>query len=253
MPINIDQIFDINFAEHDLYGLKVLTASALNTLFFVTLALLIKIALFWVKDQRERTELALEENRLELELLKAQINPHFFFNTLNNIYSLVYKKSDDAPAAVMKLSEIMRYMIYDTKSEMVPLEKEIEQLNNYIELERLRTKDSDFIEFETKGNFETHIVPPMLFLSFVENAFKHGKRKVTNPGISINLTAEEGLIKYSVINYILKEPLSNHKGEGIGMENTRRRLELLFPGCHNLEIKSDNEKYFVRLTLHCKL
>ena len=152
----------------------------------------------------------------------------------------------------MKLSEIMRYMIYESKAEMVPLEKEVEQLNNYIELERLRIKDDDFIHFETKGNFESHIVPPMLFLSFAENAFKHCKRKVLNPGIRIVIAAEDGLIKYSVTNYILKEPHNNHQGDGIGMENTRRRLELLYPKCHKLDIRSDRDKYNVRLTLHCK-
>ena len=248
----IDRIAGLGFGDHSLYGIKFFTSLALNTMIMIGFSLLIRIALYWSEDQHKRTELKLEEHRLELELLKAEINPHFFFNTLNNIYSLVYKKSNDAPAAVMKLSEIMRYMIYDSKAEMVPLEKEVEQLNNYIELERLRIKDDDFIHFETKGNFESHTVPPMLFLSFAENAFKHGKRKVLNPGIRIVIAAEDGLIKYSVTNYILKEPHNNHLGDGIGMENTRRRLELLYPKCHKLDIRSDRDKYNVRLTLHCK-
>lgn len=248
----VDYLTKLDFAEHNLYGIKQVISEIINTILIVFLALAARISLYWYKDQREKTELALQEHKMELELLKAQINPHFFFNTLNNIYSLVYKKSDDAPAALMKLSEIMRYLIYESKSEMVQLEREVEQLENYIELERLRTTDHEFISFEKKGSFSAHVIPPMLLISFAENAFKHGKRKVSNPGIKISIVAEDGLIKYAVTNYIISEPHNNHKGEGIGMQNTRRRLELLYPKCHKLEIKSDKERYNVKLTLSCK-
>jgi LytS/YehU family sensor histidine kinase len=248
----IDNITSLDFGEHNLYKFKQILSEALNTGFIVFLALAARISQYWYKDQREKTEIELQEHKMELELLKAQINPHFFFNTLNNIYSLVYKKSDDAPAAVMKLSEIMRYLIYESKSEMVQLDREVEQLENYIELERLRTTDQEFISFEKKGSFSSHVIPPMLLISFAENAFKHGKRKVHNPAIKISIIAEEGLIKYSVTNYIIEEPHNNHKGEGIGMQNTRRRLELLYPKNHKLEIKSDRVKFSVKLTLSSK-
>lgn len=248
----VDTILNLNFDEHDVYGTKFFAGTAVNMVFMVALSLLVRIALYWASDKRRSTELELQEHKMEVELLKAQINPHFFFNTLNNIYSLVYKKSDDAPAAVMKLSEIMRYIIYDSKSQMVPMEKEVEQLFNYIELERLRSSDPGFIEIETEGNFSTHVVPPMVFLSFAENAFKHAKRKVKNPGIRFKIIAKEGKIMYSVTNYILTEPHNNHMGEGIGMQNTRRRLELLYPNCHKLQIKKDRDIYEVKLSLDCK-
>lgn len=247
----IDHLSNLDFGKHELYSARQIISESINTIFIVFLATAFKISLYWYREQREKTELALQEHKMELELLKAQINPHFFFNTLNNIYSLVYKKSDDAPAAVMKLSEIMRYLIYESKSEMVPLEKEVEQLENYIELERLRAKDPAFIDYETRGSFSAHVIPPMLLISFAENAFKHGKRKVANPGIHISVIAEEGLVKYTVTNFILNEPHNNHQGEGIGMQNTRRRLQLLYPRCHRLEIKKEHEKFTVRLTLGC--
>jgi len=247
----VDNLTDLDFRQHGLYSLKQLISEVINTGFIVLLSTAARISVYWYSEKREKTELALEEHKLELELLKAQINPHFFFNTLNNIYSLVYKKSDDAPAAVMKLSEIMRYLIYESKSEMVPLEKEVEQLENYIELERLRVRDHDFIEFEARGSFALHVIPPMVLISFAENAFKHGKRKVQNPGIKISIIAEDGLIKYTVTNYILNEPHNNHKGEGIGMQNTRRRLELLYPKCHKLDIRNDHERFTVKLVLSC--
>lgn len=248
----IINLVQLEIWNHDVLSIQSIAATAVNVVFMVALALLIRIALYWAKDQRKSTELQLQEHKLEVELLKAQINPHFFFNTLNNIYSLVYKKSDDAPAAVMKLSEIMRYIIYDSKSQMVQMEKEVELLYNYIELERLRSRDPGFIEIETKGNMSAHVVPPMLFLSFAENAFKHGKRKVKKPGIKFSIIVEEGKIKFKATNYILTEPHNNHIGEGIGMQNTRRRLELLYPKCHKLNIKKDNEKYEVSLELTCK-
>lgn len=250
--LSIDNLFNLGFTEQDIYGVKFLSGTIVNMVFMVSLALLVRIALYWARDQRKSTEIALEEHKLEVELLKAQINPHFFFNTLNNIYSLVYKKSDDAPAAVMKLSEIMRYIIYDSKSQMVPMEKEVEQLENHIELERLRSSDPGFIVLETKGDFSMHTVPPMLFLSFAENAFKHGKRKVKNPGIKFEISAENGTITYHVTNYILSEPHNNHAGEGIGLQNTRRRLELLYPNCHKLNIIKSKDIYEVKLSLSCK-
>ncbi len=249
VAINVAQL---DLGDHNMLEIRTLAGTFVNMVFMIVLALLIRIALYWARDQRKNTELQLQEHKMEVELLKAQINPHFFFNTLNNIYSLVYKKSDDAPAAVMKLSEIMRYIIYDSKSQMVPMEKEVEQLNNYIELERLRSRDPGFVEIETRGNMSSHVVPPMIFLSFAENAFKHGKRKVKKPGIKFNIIVEDGKIKFIVTNHILVEPHNNHVGEGIGMQNTRRRLELLYPNCHKLHIRKDNEKYEVSLELTCK-
>ena len=247
-----ETLIGIKFSDHGLFGLRFYAATVVNMVIMIALSLLVRIALYWASDKRKSTELALEEHKLEIELLKAQINPHFFFNTLNNIYSLVYKKSDDAPAAVMKLSEIMRYIIYDSKAQMVPMEKEVEQLHNYIELERLRSRDPDFISIETSGNLSSHVIPPMIFLAFAENAFKHGKRKVKNPGIIFKISADQGQIRFKVTNHILKEPHNNHPGEGIGMQNTRRRLELLYPNCHRLQVKKNDEMYEVILTLECK-
>ncbi len=252
LVLAVDIIFNLDYNENDIYGAKFIVGTMVNMVFMVALSLLVRIALYWSRDQRKNTEIALEEHKLEIELLKAQINPHFFFNTLNNIYSLVYKKSDDAPAAVMKLSEIMRYIIYDSKSQMVPMEKEVEQLENYIELERLRSSDPDFIMLETRGDFSMHSVPPMVFLAFAENAFKHGRRKVKKPGIKFEIATEKGEINFCVSNYILQEPHNNHGGEGIGMQNTRRRLELLYPNCHKLNISKSKDKYEVRLSLNCK-
>ena len=250
--ILIDRFSDLDFVSHNLFGFRQQFVEDFNIAFFMIMAILLRISMYWIRDQRQKTELALREHQLELELLKTQLNPHFFFNTLNNIYSLVYKKSDNAPAAVMKLSEIMRYLIYGSKAELVPLEKEVEQLENYIELEKLRIKDPDFIDYHITGDISSHIIPPMLLITFAENAFKHGKRKVKSPGINIEITAEKDRLTYSVKNYLLIEPNNSPHGEGLGMQNTRRRLELLYPDKHSLRIDRDNNSYEVKLELDCR-
>lgn len=247
----IDRFSNLDFNKHNLFNFTQQFAEGFNIAFFIIMAILVRISMYWIRDQRNKTELALREHQLELELLKTQLNPHFFFNTLNNIYSLVYKKSDNAPAAVMKLSEIMRYLIYESKTELVPLEKEVEQLENYIELEKLRIKDPDFIDYHITGDISTHIIPPMLLITFAENAFKHGKKKVKSPGIYIEITAENDRLTYLVKNYLLMEPNNSHLGEGLGMQNIRRRLELLYPDKHNLQIDRDNNSYEVKLELDC--
>ena len=197
-----------------------------------------------------KVELTLQNKTSEVSLLQSQINPHFLFNTLNNIYSLVYQKTDTAPIAVMKLSEIMRYMLYDASAEKVSLIKEIEYLNSFIELQLLRIKHKEFIEFKIKGKVDGLMISPMLLIPFVENAFKHGLKNLNSPGIIINLTVIERTINFEVINYNKKHELIN-KDEtgGIGLPNIKRRLDLLYCGRYTLDIKQTDEIYHVKLEL----
>jgi hypothetical protein len=213
-------------------------------------ALLIQLAIGWFDTQKLRTELLLEKQSGELALLRSQINPHFLFNTLNNIYSLVYKKSEDAPEAVMKMSSIMRYMLYDATTDSVLLEKEIEYLKSFIELEKLRIRQKDFVELTISGNVEGRTIAPMLLIPFVENAFKHGSRSVASPGILINLNIGSQEIRFDVSNHVRKNPaITRDQVGGIGLTNIRRRLNLLYPGQHQLDINSGDELFHVTLIL----
>ena len=225
-----------------------------NSLRLVTVygiyALLIQLAIGWFETQKLRTELMLEKQSGELALLRSQINPHFLFNTLNNIYSLVYKKSEDAPEAVMKMSSIMRYMLYDATTDNVLLEKEIEYLKSFIELEKLRIRHKDFVELHISGNVEGRTIAPMLLIPFVENAFKHGSKSVESPGILINLSIGPQQIMFDVSNHVRKNPtITKDQVGGIGLTNIRRRLNLLYPGKHKLEISTSEEMYIVQLIL----
>ena len=212
-------------------------------------AILIRFMINWFESQKLRDELINKQQASELALMRAQVNPHFLFNTLNNIYSLVYRKSDEAPGAVMKLSSIMRYMLYDSAAQKVPLEKEVEYLKSYIELQNLRIKHPDFVSLKMEGNTEGQTIAPMLLISFVENAFKHSD-KLRRPGILIHLSAFNGIINFEVINYRKKETSANDEPSGgIGLGTIRRRLELIYPGKHKLLIDPNEETYKVNLEI----
>jgi LytS/YehU family sensor histidine kinase len=212
-------------------------------------ALLIKFTVDWFQSQKQKSELINQNQASELALLRSQINPHFLFNTLNNIYSLVYQKSDVAPDAIMKLSSIMRYMLYDANSDKVPLRKEIEYLNSFIELQKLRIKRKDFVEINIIGEVEDQPIVPMILIPFVENAFKHGNKKVDSPGIIINIQITKNKITYEIISYLTDDSTNKDHTGGIGLSNTKRRLELLYPKNHMLDILQTIDKYIVKLEI----
>lgn len=223
------------------------------TILYTGLAYLARFTTRWIVDQQVKAELINQNQQSELALLRSQINPHFLFNTLNNIYSLVYTRSDDAPQAMTKLSEIMRYMLYETNTDKVALSKEIEYLKSYIELLRLRVAKKGFISLEIKGNTENKIVAPMLLVPFVENAYKHCNKKSTIPGIKITLEVKEDLLIFSVVNSVRKDAeLGENDDGGIGLKNIKRRLELLYPGQHQLKISETAEYYSIELQISLK-
>jgi two-component system LytT family sensor kinase len=220
------------------------------TVVFTIYSVLVRLAIDWYESQKLKAELINRNQASELALLRSQVNPHFLFNTLNNIYSLVYKKSDDAPEAVMKLSSIMRYMLYDATTDKVLLDKEIEYLKSFIELQKLRVRQQDFVEIAIHGDPNGKTIAPMLLIPFVENAFKHGSKNVPNPGIRINLFIEPHKIQFVVTNYIrISTDAAGDPSGGIGMHNIQRRLDLLYPGKHSLVITEDQDIFTVKLII----
>ncbi|MCX6271402.1 MAG: histidine kinase [Bacteroidetes bacterium] len=220
-----------------------------NSMLFSTFAVLMKFMIDWFSTQKIKTELMAQKQNSELALLRTQINPHFLFNTLNNLYSLVYKKSEEAPSVVMKLAEIMRYMLYDANAEKVMLEKEISYLQSFIELQQLRLKTHNFISLDIRGDVNGKLIPPMLLIPFVENAFKHGKKDVTPPGIMISLSVEGNSLEFTISNYCSTNPGSPKDSyQGIGLQNVARRLQLMYPDKHQLTITPCGDKF--QVTLH---
>jgi LytS/YehU family sensor histidine kinase len=189
----------------------------------------------------------------ELSLLKSQINPHFFFNTLNSIYSLAIIKSNRTPEAVLKLSEIMRYIIYDTERKLVPLSKEIEYIANYIELQRLRLPDDIRVKLKTDLDEGESVIEPLLLLPFVENAFKHGIDIEKGGIISVIITRKGNELHLYVENPLVVDDLDNHNGpSGVGMKNTIKRLKLLYHDNFTLSAGPVKKSYIVDLVLKLK-
>lgn len=224
--------------------------SALNIYTIVAFFMAIKLLKYWYQDQNIRMELERENKSSEIALLRNQINPHFLFNTLNNIDTLITKNQAQASDAVMKLSEIMRYMLYGSNTEYVPISKEIDYLKSYISLQKIRFKNPDFAKFEIKGTQKNKLIAPMLFIPFVENAFKHVAKDAKSEAISIMLTTEPEYIDFQVINSINQSDLqSKDETSGIGLSNVRRRLDLIYKDQYNLEIGIKNNNFIVKLRL----
>ncbi len=214
---------------------------------------LLKIISDWLRHQRVRNELQREKLEAELNFLKAQINPHFLFNTLNSLYALTLKKSDAAPEIVLKLSEMMRYMLYETNEVLVPLQNEWQYLKNYIDLEQLRLGHRSEVHFLLNGDIQYQRIAPFLLATFVENAFKHGVgQRLADSRIDIELTINATQLHFSCTNNkpeIAPQIVPKGIANGIGLVNVRRRLDLLYPNKYELIINSEAKMYSVFLDL----
>lgn len=221
---------------------------------YSTVAIVVMIKYIRRLNRIEEQKRALEKQNIssELALLKSQINPHFLFNTLNNINALIYRDPERTYSSILKLSEIMRYMLYDTKNDLVPLEKEIEYLKSYIGLLQLRVENLDFISFTVIGSPEGITISPMLFVPLVENAFKHGNKDAILPGVSVTMKIENRIVFFEVVNYIKQNPEVVDSTGGIGFPNLKRRLELLYPNNYNFNVEIVHDKYVSTLLINLK-
>jgi len=219
--------------------------------FVILLASAIKLSRYWLQSQQDKANLEIQNRKSELALLRSQVNPHFLFNTLNNIDSLIRKDQDKASDTIVKLSEIMRYFIYETDSDKVPLEKEIDYLHSFIELQRIRHKDPGFIRFQVSGSPTGKLIAPMLFIPFVENAFKHGVKGKKTPAITVDLLIQPTMMRFEVINFIdSRSDQVKDAGKGIGLANVKRRLDLIYPQKYSLSIEQTGEQYNVLLEIN---
>lgn len=221
---------------------------------YIVITMLLKLSKGWFKlieNQSIINNLEKEKLNAELSALKSQINPHFLFNSLNNLYSLALDKDDRIPELILKLSQGMRYMLYESNDHFVPLKKEIEYLENYLELQKLRTNNKAKIHFTVNGDPTNIQIPPMIFIPFVENGFKHGiKGDINNAYISIELTiTEKKLIFNTENNKGELDEISPEKYKGFGLKNVKRRLSLLYPKKHNLKISDDPNIFSIELEI----
>ena len=203
----------------------------------------------WVKNETKKREIEIQKSNAELHFLKTQLNPHFLFNSLNSIYSLTNKKSNDASEAVITLSELMRYMLYQTDNEFVLLKDELEYIQNYLKLQRLRIANNENVTLNIRGSIADQKIKPLLLISFIENAFKYGTDFKGNTEVKIAIQIEDLCLQFECINLIGNKN-TDYKNSGIGLTNTKERLDLLYPDKHELKVNSDNGKFEVNLILN---
>jgi|WetSurMetagenome_2_1015567.scaffolds.fasta_scaffold05319_5 two-component system, LytTR family, sensor kinase len=201
------------------------------------------------KVEHDKLEAELKLKETELKLLKGQIQPHFLFNTLNNLYLLALEKSDKTPDLVLRLSELLSYITYDCSAEKISLDKEIEFINSFIELERIRYETCD-ITLKIEGETNNLKIAPMILHTFIDNSFKHGAEKDQgNPWIKISIDVKENILSFIVKNSTVEYEQSESKVQGIGIANARKRLDLIYPERYELEIDNSDESYSVFLKL----
>jgi hypothetical protein len=239
--------------EKKLFGvpLRILFFSFTRTIFLALFLLLtggmIRLAYSFIKSQNEKKSLENLNLNAEVNFLKSQINPHFLFNTLNSIYSQAHNKSDHTEYSILKLSELLRYVLYESGEEKVPLEKDIQYINNYIDLQRIRLSSKVKLCYQVNGRLDGNTMAPLMLITFIENAFKHGISYTQASVIHIDITVFEKTLTLNVSNPVVKSDIFTQGG--LGLKNVTRRLELLYPGKHLLTISQTDNQYLVNLKL----
>ncbi len=225
----------------------------LGELYVISFVAAIKITIDWLSENKRASRLEKAQLETELKFLRSQISPHFFFNTLNNIYSLSLEKSNKTSETILKLSELMRYLIYETKENKQSLIKEIMCLQNYLELERIRYGDFLKINVNISGDIHGKKIAPMLLIPFLENAFKHGANKnIGKVEICIDLQVENNFLHFKINNTLPDKNIiqNTNLSGGIGIPNVRKRLDLVYaPEDYKLDILEEDEKFKVELKL----
>ena len=240
--VNPDNIASINPVL-----IKIEPVMRANTFLMLIISILSSISLTINNHLRQ-----LEKEKLvaQISSLKSQINPHFLFNTLNNIYATAIDTSPRTADMVDKLSEMMRYTMKESQNDFVPLEEEINYLNNFIELQKLRLESKIKFDYSVEGDFTELQIAPMLLIPFVENAFKHGVNSEQNSNIRINIKADETELHFLVTNNKVKNQSNPNEHNGLGIENTKHRLALIYPSRHLLTIKETEHDFMVSLHIN---
>lgn len=220
----------------------------------ITISSLLYFTISWFNSEQQRKQMAIllqQKSDAELKLLKSQLNPHFLFNTLNSIYALVLRKSDSAADALIQLSDIIRYMVYETGSSRILLSRELEVLHAYVELQRMRLNSDTKVLYQQNGNPDSKQIAPMLLFPFVENAFKHGtKSAIKNAFVHISIDLTEDCVKLYIQNCKRNIPNDGTEVSGIGLNNVKQLLELTYPNNYKLKIVDKQNTFSINLTIN---
>ena len=224
--------------------------NVISDFFLVVAGAAFRLIFDYIQMQKRLAEVAKEKAETELNFLKSQINPHFLFNSLNSVYFLINKDNPEARNALHKFSEMLRYQLYEMSGDKIPVEKEITYLQDYVSLQQLRKDEKYSVQFSCSPDVKGFLIEPLLLIPFVENAFKHISHHSDNSNfVKIGLNCMNGSLRFAIENS--KEPgtVQTKKNGGIGLANVKRRLELLYPGRHELKIDETDQTFSVKLNL----
>ena len=216
---------------------------------FGVIGLVLKGFLTWYEELKVKEELIEKTHRMEMALVKSQLDPHFLFNTINNIDILISKDAEEASRYLNKLSDIMRFMLYETKAEEIPLTKELEYIEKYIQLQKIRTSNGNYVKYEISGQTTEKKIAPMVFIPFIENAFKHSGNKKNNNAVDIGVKVDADAITFSCQNRFEHKHKKPNGANGLGNELIKRRLRLLYPDRHDLQVDRQDGQYSVKLKI----
>jgi two-component system LytT family sensor kinase len=259
LPAIISSLFPMHYQpmdaeqERQMSSIRILVTTLLFAIVFI-ISTGIRIVKEWYEAELDKEQIQLEKTTAELSFLKAQINPHFLFNTLNNIYSLAVKKSETTPEAVLLLADMMRYVLSDAQNNYVPLKSETDYLSKFIDLQRIRLTDKVTIDYLINGDTDSNVIAPLILVPYIENAFKFGISTHESSTISIYLDIHKNLLKLTVVNKLFPQTHLIAKSSGIGLINGKRRLALLYPEKYNLDINPNkNGNYIVDLEINLSI
>ncbi|MBC7847778.1 MAG: sensor histidine kinase [Flavobacterium sp.] len=232
-------------------------STAIRTILFMSFiasisglaSMILKGFITWVKEIKLKEELKQKNHETEMALIKSQLDPHFLFNTLNNIDVLILKDATEASNYLNKLSDILRFMLYETKTDEILLRKEIEYIEKYIELQKIRTANANYVSFEVMGNPANITIAPMVFIPFIENAFKHSTNKKIDNAISVQLIIKKENILFICENKFDSNRKLTKESNGLGNDLIQKRLNLIYPEQHLLELDKQINLYRVKLTI----
>jgi len=233
--------------RHFYIGMKSIMV-AVNSFLILAMGTVIRMYSEWSSNEISKKQIEAQKSTSELHFLKNQISPHFLFNSLNSIYSLTKKKSNGAPEAVITLSELLRYMLYQTNQDFVLLSNELDYIQNYLKLQRIRIANNEHVTINVHGGITNQKIRPLLLISFIENAFKYGTDFKGTTKIKIEIYVKDDELQFTCVNLIGSRK-NDKNSSGIGLQNTRDRLKLLYPNNHWLSIKEVDNEFVVELTL----
>lgn len=229
--------------------LSVLAVMTFIGLICGVVALVIKGFITWIKEIKMKEALREENHQMELALIKSQLDPHLLFNTINNIDALILKDAVQASNYLNKLSDIMRFMLYETKADKILLSKEIEYIEKYVALQKIRTSNEHYVQFTVTGNMVNKLIAPMVFIPFIENAFKHTNNKKIENAITVNIFIKDETIQLVCVNKFDPKSQVKKTDSGLGNDLIQRRLNLIYAGKQTLTVHKTNELYSVNLTI----